>query len=85
VPAAPPPKEFVMNSFRKRYLSLAMVAGLAVFGVACDDADNGVDDPAVEEPADEGLEDDGLEDDGLEDDGLEGDDEMDDMDDDEDL
>ena len=69
------PEEITMMSFRKRYLSLAMVAGLAVFGVACED--DVADDPAIEEPADDfeddGFEDDGLEDDGLDDDGLDDD------------
>lgn len=67
-----------MKAFRNRFLPIAMVAGLAVLGVACEQEDP-AEDPGIEngDVEDGGLEDGGLEDGGAEDGGLEeGEDEM---------
>jgi hypothetical protein len=80
-----PPEEITMMSFRKRFLTLAMVSGLAVFGVACDDGgDDAAEDPVVEEPADDLGGDDAAEDPAVEDEGMD-DEGMDDLEEEEDL
>lgn len=42
-----------MKTFQKKFVALSAVAGLAVFGAACEANDTDVESPGVEEPADD--------------------------------